>query len=383
MNEDGGFAESDNQAAGAAAVRSLDDVVDRNSSTDDDPESLVMSRSASQLVSYDELLSEVVEAIADARTALVNRTNGLTIELYWRIGRAILGRQQDAGYGAAVVDRLSADLSSRFPGQRGWSTRNLWYMRNLAVAWEPSEILQTRLQNLSWSHHQVLLDAVPELQRRQWYVDKAIENRWSVRVLSAQIKDELYERTGRAPSNFEATVRDLRGDDLDRLATDPYRLDFLLLDQAATERQVESALVDRISEFLTHLGRGFAYMGRQFRLTVGRTDFYLDLLFYSTHLHAHVVFELKTKDFLPAHAGQLAFYVTAIERQLRTDRDNPTIGVLLVPGKDHVVVEYTLASMTSPMTIATYTHNQLPENLQRELPAGAEIAMLLGEDLGD
>jgi predicted nuclease of restriction endonuclease-like (RecB) superfamily len=331
------------------------------------------------IVGYDDLLRDVLDTIADAKSELARTTNGLAVDLYWRIGRSILDRQQDAGYGDAVVDRLSTDLTSRFPGQRGWSPRNLWYMRNFALAWERSEILQTRLQNLSWSHHQVLLDSVPESPQRHWYVDTAIKNRWSVRLLTAQIKNQLYERTGTAPSNFDTTVPDLQGDDLNRLATDPYRLDFLQLDEAATERQLEAAVVERISEFLTHLGRGFAYMGRQYRLTVGRTDFFLDLLFYNTHLHAYCVFELKTQNFAPAHAGQLAFYVTAIERQLRTDRDNPTIGVLLVPDKDNVVVEYTLASLTSPMTVATYTHNQLPEDLRRELPGRAEIAQLLAQ----
>ena len=332
------------------------------------------------MVGYDELLSEVVDAISNSRAELVSRTNSLAVELFWQVGRSILARQENAGYGGAVVEQLAADLSARFPGQRAWAPRNLWYMRRFASAWSPSEILHSRVQNLSWTHHRTLLEGVDDHQARAWYAETAHKHRWSVRLLAAQIRDQLYERRGQAPSNFEATVPDLRGEELDQLATDPYRLDFLLLDEAASERQVELAIVERISEFLTHLGRGFAYMGRQFRLTVGQTDFFLDLLFYNTHLHAHCVFELKTDGFTPAHAGQLAFYVTAIERQLRTERDNPTIGVLLVPDKDNVVVEYTLASMTSPMTVATYTHNQLPEALKRELPAGAELAKLLGEN---
>jgi predicted nuclease of restriction endonuclease-like (RecB) superfamily len=250
-------------------------------------------------------------------------------------------------------------------------------MRAFALAWPEQEILQARLQNLSWTHHQVLLDALDDIAERSWYVDQAITNNWSSRVLLAQVRSGLHERIGVAPSNFERTVPELAGDALDQLATDPYRLDFVQLDSAANERAMEQALVERITEFLTHLGRGFAYLGRQWKLTVGDTDFFLDLAFYNVHLHAYAIFELKSTVFTPAHAGQLAFYVTAIERQVRRTGDNPTIGVLLVPDKDNIVVEYALASTSVPMTVATYTHHQLPAEIRAELPAANELALLL------
>lgn len=328
---------------------------------------------------YAALLADVVVVIEDRRADAIRRTNALAVDLYAAVGRCILRRQQDQRYGSTVVDRLAADLSARFGGS-GWSPRNLWYMRSFALAWPEDEILQARLQNLSWTHHQILLDKVKEVSVRRWYVDQALANRWSSRVLALHIAGGLHERIGRAPTNFAATLPpDVAGDLLAELATDPRRLDFLALHPAAAERDVEAALVARITDFLTHLGRGFAYVGRQFRLSVGDTDFFLDLLFFNTELNCYVVFELKVRSFTPGDAGQLAFYVTAIERQLRRAHLGPTIGVLLVPGKRDVVVEYALASLATPMAVADYTAQQLPAAVRQVLPDPAELATAIGD----
>ena len=323
---------------------------------------------------YGALLDDVAKAIDDARSEAVRRSNALIIDLYARVGRLILERQRDERYGSQLIERLSVDLVARFGGA-GWSPRNLRYMGAFARAWpNPDEILQSRLQNLSWRHHQVILDRVdhPELRRR--YLDQAIANRWSSRVLALHIAGALHERVGQTPSNFAATAPAGDGDLLAELATDPRRLDFLALDPAAGERAMEAAIVGRITDFLTHLGRGFAYVGRQFRLTVGDSDFFLDLLFFNTELNCYVVFELKVRDFAPGDAGQLGFYVVAIERELRRAHHNPTIGVLLVPGKDDVVVEYAPASIASPLAVAAYTAQELPAGVREVLPAAAEIA---------
>lgn len=321
---------------------------------------------------YRELLANVTAAIAASQQEAARRSNALVVGLYARIGQLIVERQRDERYGSQLIDRLSNDLSSRFGGS-GWSPRNLRYMRSFARCWGP-DILQPRLQNLSWRHHQVLLDQVDDRRTRAWYVDQAIANRWSSRVLALHIAGALHERTGQAPSNFSATLPDLDGDLLGELTVDPHRLDFLALDRDASERDVETALVERITDFLTHLGRGYAYVGRQFRLTVGDTDFFLDLLFFNYVLNSFVVFELKTRRFTPGDAGQLGFYVVAIERELRGPQHGPTIGVLLVPGKDDVVVEYALASMATPMTVAAFTTAELPPAVRALLPAPDEIA---------
>ena len=327
---------------------------------------------------YRALLADVVKAIEDTQVEAVRRTNALVIDLYARVGQLILDRQRDERYGSQLVERLSTDLSSRFAGAGNWSTRNLWYMRSFALAWPPEQILRTRPQNLSWSHHLVLLDKIDDQELRRWYVEQALTNRWSSRTLDLQIASRLHERTGRAPSNFDTSLPDVSGDLLRELTVDPHRLDFLAIDGEVGERDLEAALVHRITEFLTHLGRGYTYAGRQYRLTVGDTDFFLDLLFFNVELSCYVVFELKSRRFTPADAGQLGFYIVAIERELRRPHHGPTIGVLLVAGKDNVVVEYSLASMAAPMSVAEYTTAKaLPANVRAMLPAPAEFASAL------
>lgn len=325
---------------------------------------------------YGALLDEVATAIVAAQAEAVRRTNALTIGLYWRVGKLILERQRDERYGSRLIDRLSLDLTARFGRAGTWTPRNLWYMRSFAAAWT-DEILLARLQNLSWTHHITLLNQVDDAALRRWYVEQAILHRWSSRMLGVRIAAKHHEAVGRAPTNFPATLPDVEGELLAELATDPRRLDFLTLGDAAGERDLETALVDRITEFLTHLGRGFTYAGRQYRLTVGDTDFFLDLLFFNTELNCYVVFELKVRAFTPGDAGQLAFYVTAIERQLRRTHHGPTIGVLLVPGKDDIVVEYALASVARPMAVASFTVQELPADVREVMPAPAELADVL------
>jgi predicted nuclease of restriction endonuclease-like (RecB) superfamily len=335
-------------------------------------------------VDYDDLLGDVLTAVKRAHTQLVARTNATVIELYWNIGRAILTRQVDQRYGTATINRLSTDLKSRYPGQRGFSPRNLWYMRAFAAAWPEVEILQRLLQNLGWGQNQILLDRLDNRTDREWYAHRAISDGWTHAMLNDRVTAQLHLREGNAPTNFAVAVPQLDGEAvLDRLATDPYRLDFVTLDRNASERDLETALVERVAEFLTHLGRGFAYMGRQHRITVGDTEFHLDLLFYNVELHAYVVFELKTTTFAPAQSGQLAFYVTAIERQLRREGDGPTIGVLLVADKDNVVVDYALAGIAAPIAVASYTYQQLPDVVRARLPNAREFEALLEEKAVD
>ena len=326
---------------------------------------------------YERLVEEIVEEIHRARTLAVSRSNALVIELYWRIGQVILSRQVDEGYGTRLIERLSADLTSRFPGQRGFSPRNLRYMRAFAAAWPDEGIVQNVLHNLGWGQIQLLLDRLDDTETRLWYARRALADGWTHGILSDRLNAQLHLREGTAPSNFPATAPDADPAVLDRLATDPYRLDFLALQPGVKERQLEAELVSRITDFLTHLGTGFAYLGRQYRIEVGDTEFFLDLLFYNTRLHRYIVFEIKAQPFQPGHVGQLSFYVTAIERHLRSDQDHPTIGVLLVPAKDRIVVEYALASIDNPMTVATYTYADLPSDVRTELPATDQFIELV------
>ena len=293
---------------------------------------------------------------------------------YWNIGRHIVERQHVERYGSSVIERLSTDLRARFPGQRGFSVRNLHYMRSFAAAWPDREILQKVLQNLGWGQIQLLLDKLDDQHVRDWYARRSLTDGWTHGIMADRISAQLHLREGAAPSNFPTTASDVDHVVLDRLATDPYRLDFIALGPGVGERSLEDALTAWVTEFLTHLGTGFAYMGRQYRVEVGGDEFFIDLLFYNTQLHRYVVFEVKSRPFRPSDVGQLNFYVTAVERTLRSEKDSPTIGVLLVTGKNRVVVEYSLASIGTPMTVANYAYDELPPDVRSQLPAGEELA---------
>ncbi len=322
---------------------------------------------------YSALVDRIGDEILRAQRRLVSESNATVVELYWQIGRVIVESQSDHGYGTGLIPRLSRDLRSRYPGQRGFSVRNLQYMRAFASAWPDLENVQQLLRNLGWGQIQLLLDKVSDSSVREWYARRSVSGGWTQGILADRINAQLHLREGAAPSNFERLPAEADPNVLDRLATDPYRLDFIALEPNAVERRLEEALVSRISEFLTQLGSGFAYMGRQHQVTVGRSDFFLDLLFYNTHLHSYVVFEIKARPFQPGDIGQLGFYVTAIDRQLRAEVDGPTVGVLLVTDRDDLVVEYALADSNNPMTVPRYTYNELPEPIRAELPTIAEL----------
>jgi predicted nuclease of restriction endonuclease-like (RecB) superfamily len=289
----------------------------------------------------------------------------------------ILDRQAVESYGTRIIDRLAVDLRSTYPGQRGLSRRNLHYMRAFAAAWPDPEVVQRVVAQLPWRSVIALLDRTDEPDERAFYAERAAAEGWTQPVLLDRIAGNLYRREGAAPSNFASATSRTEELQLRPLAADPYLLDFLQLAPGASERALKDALVGRVTEFLRHLPLGFAYLGRQYRLTVGDDDFYIDLLFYSTRLHRYVVFELKVGHFNPAHVGQLNFYVTAVERQLRTERDDPTVGILLVTEKDDTVVEYALASIDNPLAVASYRYSELPDELRQQLPTATDLTAAL------
>lgn len=232
---------------------------------------------------YGDLLASVVQRVSTGRTTAVVAANRQMILTYWGIGRDILERQQAEGYGHRVIDRLSADLRERFPGVKGYSPRNLRYMRSFAEAWTDPEILQQAVAHLPWGHQIILLQRLPSIEPRLWYVQKTLENGWSRSVLDLQIDHQLYQRSGKAITNFKATLPPEDSDLAQQATKDPYLIDFVDSVDILHERQVERGLIDHIEKFLLELGQGFAFVGRQLRLTIAGDDFYLDLLFFSLH----------------------------------------------------------------------------------------------------
>jgi len=323
---------------------------------------------------YGDWLAELKKRIHTAQQKATLAVNRELVLLYWQIGRDILARQAEQGWGSKVIERLAHDLRNAFPEMKGFSPRNLKYMRAFAEAWPDAEFVQAVLAQLPWYHQIALLDKLKTPDERSWYAQKAIEHNWSRNVLVMQIEARLLERQGNAITNFEQCLPKPESDLARESLKDPYRFDFLGLGDEAQEREIEHALVRHVTEFLLELGAGFAFVGKQVHLEVGGDDFFLDLLFYHLTLRCYVVIELKAGDFKPEHLGQLGFYLTAVDRQVKTTEDQPTIGMLLCKSKNKVVAEYALGDKTQPMGIAEYKlRESLPESLETSLPSIEQI----------
>ena len=328
---------------------------------------------------YAEWLAELKSRIHTAQQRATRAVNRELVLLYWQIGRDILARQAEQGWGAKVIERLAQDLRVAFPDMKGFSPRNLKYMRAFADAWPDGEFVQGVLAQLPWYHQLALLDRLPGPETRKWYAAKAIEHNWSRNVLVMQIEARLLERAGQAVTNFPATLPAAQSDLARESIKDPYRFDFLGLGDEAQERDIEHALVRHVTEFLLELGAGFAFVGRQVLLDVGGDEFFIDLLFYHLKLRCYVVIELKGGKFKPEHLGQLGFYLTAVDRQVKSEHDNPTIGLLLCKSKNKVVAEYALGDRTQPMGVAEY---KLLQSLPPELQTGLPSIELIERELG-
>ena len=332
---------------------------------------------------YGDWLGELKAQIHEAQQRAAQAINLELVLLYWEIGNAILIRQNKQGWGAKVVDRLAHDLRTSFPDMQGFSVRNLKYMRAFAQCWTDIQFVQQLLHKLPWGHNLVLLDKLENEQQRRWYAAKAIEYNWSRNILVMQIETRLLERSGTAVTNFSTTLPKPQSDLARESLKDPYRFDFLGLTDEAQEREIETALVNHVTEFLLELGAGFAFVGRQVLLDVGGDEFFIDLLFYHLKLRCYVVIELKGGKFKPEHLGQLSFYLTAVDEQVKHPQDNPTIGLLLCKSKNKVVAEYALRTNAQPLGVAEYKLlESLPAELQTSLPSIEQIEReLAGDDI--
>ena len=330
---------------------------------------------------YTDWLAEIKTQVHVAQQRASQALNLELVVLYWNIGHAILVQQDQQGWGAKVVDRLAQDLRSTFPAMRGFSVRNLKYMRAFAQGWPDLEMVQQLLHKLPWGHNLVLLDKLDTPESRRWYAAKAIENSWSRNVLVMQIESGLQERSGAAVTNFTQSLPAPQSDLARESLKDPYRFDFLGLTEASQEREIENALVQHVTDFLMELGAGFAFVGRQILLDVGGDEFFLDLLFYHLKLRCYVVIELKAGKFKPEHLGKLSFYLTAVDEQLKHPTDGPTIGLLLCKSKNKVVAEYALRGKEQPLGVAEYQLvESLPPELKTSLPSIEQIEQELADD---
>ena len=331
---------------------------------------------------YAEVLAELEQRVQQTRLATVLTANTAMVRLYRHVGSVILAKQERAGWGAKVIDRLSYDLRQAFPDMAGFSSRNLKYMRAFAAAWTEDEIVQAPLARLTWYHQLALLEKLDDKTHRLWYAAKAVEHGWSRNILAFQIQGRLHARVGRAANNFKQTLPPADSDFAAQVFKDPYLYDFLATTDPRKELEVEASLVEHVERFLLELGSGFAFVGRQVPLEVGGEHFKIDLLFYHFKLRRFVVVELKAVKFDPGMTGQLHMYLAAVDDALKQPDDQPTIGLLLCRGKNQLVVEYALRGSTSPMGVAdweTQLVDKLPADLAGSLPTIEQIEAELAD----
>lgn len=323
---------------------------------------------------YGQWLADIKNRVLTARHKAALAVNAELVSLYWHIGRDILQRQAAQGWGSKVIDRLGRDLREAFPEMKGFSRANLLYMRAFAEAWTDFETVQQSVGQLPWGHNVLLLNRIKEQEARLFYVQKAIAENWSRATLEVHIKNRLHERQGKAVTNFAARLSAPTSALAQETLKDPYLFDFLSLGEDAQEREIENALMQHITRFLLELGNGFAFVGRQYRLEVNGDEFFIDLLFYHTRLKCYVVVELKATAFKPEHAGQLNFYLAAIDAQVKAPDDHPTIGLLLCKTQNRLVAEYALSGIDKPIGIAEYELvRALPEPLVTNLPTVEQL----------
>lgn len=334
---------------------------------------------------YAAWLTDLKQRIQGARQRALLAANDEQIRLYHDIGLDILERQRRQGWGARVIDRLSADLRAAFPEMKGLSASNLKYIRFFAQECPDRQFGQQSADRLPWFHIVTLITQLRDPGLRSWYAGAALEGSWSRGTLAAQIKGDLHTRQGAALTNFADHLPAVQAGLAQAILKDPYHFDFLGLGREAHERDIESALIRHVTRFLLELGAGFAFMGRQVRVEVAGDEFFIDLLFYHARLKCYVVVELKAQDFKPEHAGQLNFCLAAVDAQLKAEDDKPTIGLLLCRRQNRLVAEYALSGMTKPIGVAEYQLvRALPQPLDTSLPTIEEIeAELAGELIVD
>jgi len=335
---------------------------------------------------YKHWLKDLKQKLLQSQLKAVVKVNRALLDFYWELGEEIVFRQSQARWGDGFLKQLSQDLMAEFPEMKGFSERNLKYIRQWVVFYSNDKAigqqLVAQLTQIPWGHNLKIIAQCQSIAEAVYYVQNTLDNGWSRSVLTHQIESGLWQREGKAISNFNETLPAPQSDLAQQALKDPYVFDFLTLSRQHSERELEQGLIEHITHFLLELGAGFAYMGKQYPIQVGERDFFIDLLFYHAQLHCYVVIELKIGDFEPEHAGKLNFYIKAIDEQLCKEADQPTIGILLCKNKDRLVAEYALSDIQKPIGVSEYQLTQsLPKNLQSKLPSIEEIENELGGEL--
>lgn len=339
---------------------------------------------------YKVWITEIKDRIKQRQVKAAVKINYEMLDLYWDLGKDIVSKQANAKWGDAFLPEMSRDLQKAFPGMSGFSVQNLKSIRYWYKFYNDNEnglqvvsqigMIEKMVKSIPWGHNQRIMYKCKDIQEALFYVQKTMDHNWSRNVLEHHIDSNLYERQGKAVNNFQIKLPEPQSDLAEQTLKDPYNFDFLTLREEYNEKELEDALVSQITQFLLELGTGFSYVGRQVHIKVGDSDFYMDLLFYHVKLHCYVVVELKTEKFKPEFAGKLNFYVTAVNKNMKSAQDNQTIGILICKDKDDVVAEYALDDMSQPIGIAKYDLTKvLKEEFKSSLPTIEEIESELAD----
>ena len=325
---------------------------------------------------YADFFENIKTEISVSRRKAMLSANSQMMMMYYRIGKTILKRQNAEGWGSKIIDRLSSDIKEAYPELKGFSPRNLKYMRKFAEVWPNEEIVQRSVALLSWRHNICLMEKIKEPNRRLMYAMASLKYGWSHNILDLQQQAYTIERQGKLPNNFDITLPDLDSDMMQYLFKDPFLLDFTGADSHSREKDIENGLSSHIEKFLLELGQGFSYVGRQIHLELDNEDFYIDMLFYHLKLRCFVVLELKAIDFEPGMMGQLVMYQNIVDKTLKHPDDAPTIGLLLVKSKSETIVKYSVESVNKPIGVASWDteiHSEIADKWKAALPTIEEI----------
>lgn len=304
----------------------------------------------------------------------MKQVNKTLLTLYWEIGKSIVEKQNQYGWGKSIVQTLSKDLQNEFPGVQGYSARNLWYMRNFYDQYKEDTKLQPLVAEISWSHNMVIMEKCKEDLERQFYIQMTKKYGWTKNVLIHQIESKSYEKFLLNQTNFDEAVPERYKHQAKLAVKDEFSFEFLELAEEHSEKELEQALIKNIRSFLFELGSDFTFVGNQYRLNIGDEDFYIDILLYHRKLKSLIAIELKTGNFKPEYAGKMNFYLTVLDDTIKNESENPSIGIIICKGKNKTVVEYALRSTTSPIGVSNYKLTEtLPKEYKNLLPTPQEI----------
>ncbi len=340
---------------------------------------------------YKNWLIDLKSKIKQSQIKAALSVNAEVILLYWDLGKQIVEKQKTANWGFSVINQLSKDLSEEFKDLKGFSKSNLYSMKQfyetfsvyneyfhqlggkIEIQSPIPEIVEIYCCKLPWRHIVLVLQKVKEMEKAIFYFQETIQNNWSRNVLNMQIESKLFERQGKAITNFKNVLPALDADLLNETLKNPYNFDFLTLERNALEKEIEKGLIANITKFIMELGKGFAFIGKQYQIEVNNKAYYLDLLFYHVKLHCYIVIELKVGEFEPEYIGKLNFYLSAVDAILKTDFDNPSIGILLCKNQSKIEVEFALKDINKPIGVSEFSFNELPMEIQREMPSLEEL----------